>query len=300
MLKELSEQYSYLDFFARQLVEGFITGMHRSPFHGFSVEFAEHRLYNTGESTRNIDWRLFARTDQMFVKKYEEETNLRAHLVLDCSSSMYFPENIENNKLNYGVKAAAVLAYLLKKQRDAYGLTIFSDKIDYQTPVKSSTRHYTEIIRELENVLHKPKTDRKTVLSSMLHEIAEKIHRRSLVILITDLHESESNPEDLFNAFNHLKFKNHELIVFHIQASKEENLFEYDNRPHKFVDAESGEEIRLIPKDVKEAYLLKINEFMALMKNKSAQYAIDYHLMDIYTPFEQIILNYLIKRQKLF
>lgn len=208
MLREIAQSFSSLDFFARETVEGFITGMHKSPFHGFSVEFAEHRAYNQGDSIRNIDWKLFARTDNLFVKRFEEETNLRAHLLLDTSTSMYYP-SIQNSKLEFALKSAAVLSYMLKKQRDAFGITFFSEKINQQTSVKSSSSHYQDVISLLESYRGAKATQNQTNIVSMLHLMAEKIHRRSLVILFSDLFDSATfeNPQPLFDAFNHLKFK---------------------------------------------------------------------------------------------
>ncbi len=176
-------EFGNLEFLARQLVEGFITGLHKSPFHGFSVEFAEHRLYNTGESTRHMDWKVFAKTDRLFVKRYEEETNLRCHLLLDTSSSMYYPE--ENyGKITFSIMAAASIAHLLQRQKDAVSLTTFSDEIEVQTQVKSTPSHIHKIIMELEGLLKKPRPLKKTSVAEVIHLIAEKIHKRSLVVLV--------------------------------------------------------------------------------------------------------------------
>ena len=183
-----------LELLAKQVVEGFITGMHKSPFHGFSVEFAEHRLYNQGESIKHIDWKLFGRTDKLFVKRYEEETNLRCQIILDVSSSMYFPVkeklSIDNpNKITFSVYAAAAIIYLLKKQRDAFGLSLFSEKVEIHTPSKTSSIHQNYIYSELEKLLpQQDSTIRKTTsATTALHEIAEKLHKRSLIIVFSDI-----------------------------------------------------------------------------------------------------------------
>src|SRR6188768_539680 len=199
------QQISHLELLARQVVEGFITGLHKSPFHGFSVEFAEHRLYNTGEATRHIDWKLFGRTDKLFVKRYEEETNLRCQLIIDNSSSMHFPEEGKNkplNKINFSVHAAAAIAYMLRLQRDAVGLSIFSDNIEVHTPARSNTMHHKMLFAEMEKRIEDPhiQTGKKTMGASALHEIAERLHKRSLVVIFSDMMESSEDSEGLFSA----------------------------------------------------------------------------------------------------
>jgi uncharacterized protein (DUF58 family) len=298
-LKIDNATYKSLDFFARQAVEGFITGLHKSPFHGFSVEFAEHRIYNPGDNTRNIDWKLFARTDNLFVKRFEEETNLRAHLILDTSGSMFYPDKGET-KFGFAIKAVAVLSLLLKKQRDAFALTTFTDKIEWQTPVRSSDSHYYEIIGRLESLLQEPPQKKQTDLANMLHLIAEKIHRRSLVVLFTDMFDSNVNLETLFEALNHLKFKKHEIILFHTVAGKQEIEFDFASGPHKFIDPETGEEFKVNTDEVKEAYRKNIANFYSLLKDKCLQYKIDMVEADINKGFEQVILPFLIKRQRLY
>ena len=197
-LKEDQEirQLANLELLAKQVVEGFITGLHQSPFHGFSVEFAEHRLYNSGESVKNIDWKLLARTDKLFVKQFEEETNLRCYLLLDTSSSMNFPEK-GLNKLQFSVYAIASLMYLFKKQRDAFGLCLFSDKIDWISQVKSTNTHLFYLYAELEKAYNQPKTNISTNITRALHQVAGQIHQRSMVIIFSDMLENSLNPEKL-------------------------------------------------------------------------------------------------------
>ena len=208
--------YSKLELIAKQVVEGFITGLHKSPFHGFSVEFAEHRLYNTGESTKHIDWKLYGRTEKLFIKRYEEETNLRCQLIIDASSSMYFPEIDFNtdkfNKIKFSVYAAAAIMNLLKKQRDAVGLSIFSDKLDIHSPTKSSSVHHKYLIHELEGLINAPKKNTKTSSINALHTIAETVHKRSLMIIFSDMMENVADDEQLFAALQHLKYNKHEVI----------------------------------------------------------------------------------------
>src|SRR4029077_6892112 len=202
--EELRE-FSQLELLAKQVVEGFITGLHKSPFHGFSVEFAEHRIYNAGEPTRHIDWKLYGRTDKLFVKKYEEETNLRCQLVLDNSSSMHYPEADKKkpelqNKITFSVYCCAAIMNLLKMQRDAVGLSIFSDKIETHTPAKSSTVHHKLLYHKLDEALNfSENKNRKTAATSALHEIAENIHKRSLVIIFSDMFENAAtDSKELF------------------------------------------------------------------------------------------------------
>ncbi|MCB2222108.1 MAG: DUF58 domain-containing protein [Bacteroidetes bacterium] len=301
------QQFGALDFIAKQVVEGFIVGLHKSPFHGFSVEFAEHRLYNNGESIKHIDWKLYGRTDKMFVKRYEEETNLRCQLILDISSSMYFPvkENISidnPNKITFSVYAAAALIHLFKKQRDAFGLSLFSENIDLFTQTKSSSIHQKFLYGELEKLLAPRSADdmRKTSTTAALHEIAEKIHKRSLIVIFSDMLDSSATADELFSALQHLKHNKHEVILFHVVDKLKEIDFEYDNRPYKFIDMEGGTEIKLTPSEVRELYIKKTTAFKKELKLRCGQYRIEFVEADINQGFEQILLPYLLKREKLF
>jgi uncharacterized protein (DUF58 family) len=295
------QKYDNLEFLAREIVEGFITGLHRSPFHGFSVEFAEHRLYNQGESTKHIDWKLFARTDKMFVKKFEEETNLRSQIIIDTSSSMMFPydEKIQN-KLSFSVYCAAALVYLLRKQRDAVGLTLFSSEIEIQTPARLSVVHANMLYDQLNRLLNSDfSEDKKTTqATSALHTIAESIHQRSLVIIFSDM--LDSNPADeLFSALQHLKHNKHEVILFHVTDKQQELEFKYKNRPYRFVDLETGEEVKLNPNEIRDQYVNSVSSYVSDLKLKCAQYHIDLIEADINENFEKVLLPYLIKRSKL-
>jgi uncharacterized protein (DUF58 family) len=287
-----------LELIAKQVVEGFITGLHKSPFHGFSVEFAEHRLYNTGESTKHVDWKLFGRTDKLFVKRYEEETNLRCQLVIDASSSMYFPEN-SFNKLQFSIYAAASLMHLLKKQRDAFGLSIFSDELDLHTPAKSSTVHQKLILTELEKLINTPNINKGTSAVKSLHTIAESVHKRSLIVLFSDMMESTDDTEDIFAALQHLKHRKHEVVLFHTVDKDKELDFNFENRPYQFVDMETGEEIKLHPNEVKSNYIEQINKLKKDLKLRCGQYGIDFVEVDIKNGFHSVLLSYLIKRKKM-
>ncbi|HPE57585.1 MAG TPA: DUF58 domain-containing protein [Bacteroidales bacterium] len=300
-------QFGALDFIAKQVVEGFIVGLHKSPFHGFSVEFAEHRLYNNGESIKHIDWKLYGRTDKLFIKRYEEETNLRCQLILDVSSSMYFPVkekvSIDNpNKITFSVYAAAALIHLLKKQRDAFSLSLFSEGVELLTQSKSSSTHQKYLYGELEKLLApRPINDqRKTSATKALHEIAEKIHKRSLIIIFSDMLDSSASADQLFSALQHLKHNKHEVILFHVVDKNKEIDFDFENRPYKFIDMEAGTEIKLTPSEVRELYIEKSRAFKNDLKLKCGQYGIEFIEADINRGFEQILLPYLLKREKLY
>jgi len=300
------QQLSKLEFMAKQAVEGFITGMHKSPFHGFSVEFAEHRLYNTGESTRHIDWKLYARSEKLFIKRYEEETNLRCHLVIDHSSSMYFPSAVkadsdELNKLKFSIYASAALIELFRRQRDAVGLSLFSDNVSLKTKAKSSAAHHQFLYNELEELLvgiDKPE-QKKTFTVDALHEIAESIPRRSLVVIFSDMLDNSLKSEEMFSALQHLKHNKHEVILFHTVDKSKELDFDFANRPYTFVDMESGEQVKVNPRDVRDEYVKGISEFAAELKLKCGQYGIDFVEADIASGFNQILLEYLMKRKKM-
>ena len=287
-----------LELIAKQVVEGFITGLHKSPFHGFSVEFAEHRLYNTGESTKHVDWKLFGRTEKLFVKRYEEETNLRCQLVIDASSSMYFPDN-SINKLQFSIYAAASLMNLLKKQRDAFGVSIFSDELDLHTPAKSSTVHQKLILNELEKLINTPNINKGTSAVKSLHTIAESVHKRSLIVLFSDMMENTNDTEEIFAALQHLKHRKHEVVLFHTVDKDKELDFNFENRPYQFVDMETGEEIKLHPNEVKSNYIEQINKLKKDLELRCGQYGIDFVEVDIKNGFHSVLLSYLIKRKKM-
>jgi uncharacterized protein (DUF58 family) len=300
--KEL-QAYSHLELLAKQVVEGFITGLHKSPFHGFSVEFAEHRLYNTGESTRHLDWKLYAKTDKLFVKRYEEETNLRCRIVLDVSSSMFFPEKPEkgqHNKMQFSVYAAAALIELLKKQRDAYGLSTFSESIEVHTEAKSNVTHQRLIYAELEKLLQADAGGKVTSAVESLHHIAEMIHKRSLVIIFSDMMDNSEREEELLSALQHLKHNKHEVILFHVVDQDKELDFEFENRPYRFVDMESGEEVKLNPNEVKEKYVEEMRKREKELKLRCGQYGIDFVEADVSKGFHQILLPFLSKRKRLY
>jgi len=296
--------YSHLELLARQAVVGFITGLHKSPFHGFSVEFAEHRQYNQGESIKHVDWKLFGRTDKLFTKKYEEETNLRCQIVIDASSSMYFPEpdkkstGIHLNKLIFSTICASAIIHLLKLQRDAAGLTIFTDDLLVHTKSGSSNVHHKLLQTHLEQFIGKSSRDVKTDAGKCLHLIAENIHRRSLVVIFSDMFEDTSKTEELFSALQHLKHNKHEVVVFHVTDKQHELDFTYDNRPYVFVDMETGEKVKLRSNEIKSFYTEQMSEYIKTLKLRCHQYHIDFVEADMNAGFKDVLLPYLVKRQK--
>lgn len=301
-------QISHLELIAKQVVEGFITGLHKSPFHGFSVEFAEHRPYNTGESIRYIDWKLYSRTEKLFVKKFEEETNLRCQIIIDNSSSMYYPERKEItekslNKISFSVYCAAALIYLLKQQRDAVGLSLFSEKIELHTPAKLSSPHIKILFDELEKLLKltSDMDNKKTFAAEVLHQIADYIHKRSLVIIFSDMFDnSRYDIKELFSALQHFRHNKHEVILFHIIDKQKEMDFEFENRPYRFIDLETADEIKINPIEIKDRYLQSIHNYRKELILRCGQYNIDFIDADINKDFEQILIPFLIKRAKLY
>jgi len=301
------QQFNSLEFLAKQVVEGFITGLHKSPFHGFSVEFAEHRLYNAGESTRFIDWKLYGRTDKLFVKRYEEETNLRCRIIIDRSSSMYFPVrekvNINDpNKVIFSVYAAAVLINLMKKQRDAIGISTFTDKVDLHTQARSSSVHQKFLYGELERLLDpKPgKQQYPTDITKSLHQLAEMLHKRSLVIIFSDMMDNIHRLDEMFAALQHFKHYKHEVILFHVVDKKLEEDLDLDDRPYRFIDMETKETIKLNPVEVRERYTKAFSELRKELEVRCGRYHIDYVQADINKGFEGILLPYLFKRERLY
>ena len=296
-----------LEVLAKQIVEGFITGMHKSPYHGFSVEFAEHRLYNTGESTKHIDWRLYARTDKFFIKKFQEETNLRCQLIIDASSSMYYP-NFKNptlhqpNKLLFSIYASAVLMNLLKRQRDAIGLSIFSSDVELHTPSRTTQRHHQLLYHELDKLINLDaiKNSKNTDTTNAIHKIAEMLNRRSMVVIFTDMISDKEDLDKQFEAYKHLKYNQHEIILFYLNEPLTEINLDFENKPHKFIDVESGEFLKLNPVMYKKSYQKRTKSFLDKLKLKCLQYKIDFVDVDINQGFDQILSSYLLKRQKMF
>ncbi len=295
--------FKNLELLAKQVVEGFIAGMHKSPFHGFSAEFAEHKMYNQGESTRHIDWKLFAKTDKLFTKRYDEETNLRCHIIIDNSSSMHYPQvtklSIDSlNKIGFSALAAASLMHILKKQRDAFGLSIYSNTYDYYAPEKGSERHHRMLLNQLGNMTISKPHNITTNTYEYLHQIAEKIHRRSMIFLFTDMFQPDIDNDKLFDALRHLKYNKHDVILFHVFDKEKELSFDFDNKPKRFVDVETGEQIDLYAENIKDNYAKAVADYFNNIKLKCGQYQIKYVEANVNENFNTILTTYMLERQK--
>jgi uncharacterized protein (DUF58 family) len=303
--KELQQASGFLNFdlLAKSIVEGFISGMHKSPFHGFSAEFAEHKIYNNGESTRHIDWKLFAKTDKLYTKRYDEETNLRCHLIVDNSSSMHYPKQPQQdidhlNKISFSALAAAAVMQLLKKQRDAVGLSVYSDALDYYAPEKGSERHHQMLLDCLATIATQAPESAGTKTYEVLHQIAEKLHRRSLIFLFTDMLQPEQEADKLFEALRHLKHNKHELVLFHVYDKATEYNFKFDNAPKRFVDVESGAAVDVHPEALQQSYEAAIEAYFKDLRTTCGQYKINYVGVDIKEGFDKLLTAFLVERQK--
>ena len=289
-----------LELIARQVVEGFIIGLHKSPFHGFSVEFAEHRLYNPGDPLRHIDWRVYGRTDKLFIKRFEEETNLRCCLVLDTSSSMRFPDDEKKlSKLQFSCVAAASILQLLKRQLDAASLALFDESVYYFSQCRSAHRHFRMLGSELQNLVDSGPATKQTNAVAALHLVAEQMHNRSLIIIFSDMMDDIENIEELFSALQHLRYKKHEVILFHVMDGKQEMDFDFENRPYEFVDMESGDRIKLQPQQIREQYVARMKQFRQMIEDRCHQYKVDRVDVDLSKPVEEVLHAFLVKRNKL-
>lgn len=294
--------FKNLALLASQVVEGYISGMHKSPFHGFSAEFAEHKRYNVGESTRHIDWKLYAKTDKFYTKQYDEETNLRCHFIVDNSASMHYPlvkkqELGKLNKIGFASLAAASIMNLLKKQRDAVGLSVYSNSYEFYAPEKGSERHLNMLLNQLNTISSERPEKTGTDTYKYLHEIAENIKRRSLIILFTDMFQSDRKEEELFEALRHLKYNKHDVVLFHIYDRKTESNFEFENRPTQFTDVETGEKVNLYADNVKETYATAVADYFKNLRLRCGQYRIKYMPVDIAEDFNVILTTFLLERQ---
>ncbi len=289
-----------LELIARQAVEGFIIGLHKSPFHGFSVEFAEHRQYNPGDALRHIDWKVYGRSDKLFVKKYEEETNLRCCILLDTSSSMLFPQEKDRlSKLQYGCVAAASLLQLMKRQLDASSLALFDETIYYNSECRSAPTHFRGLMMELSRVFDLENKNKTSNITQAIHQIADQVHRRSLVIVISDMIDDAEQMDALFDSLQHLRYNKHEVILFHILDKKQELEFEFENRPYEFVDMETGDRMKLQPSQMKEQYLKEMDLFRKKVENQCYQYNISRVESDLSEPVDKVLHSFLLKRNKM-
>ena len=293
---------------ANQIVEGFLTGLHKSPFHGFSVEFAEHKLYVPGDSIKNIDWKLFARTEKLFLKEYEDETNLKCSIAIDVSSSMNFPESnnidINNlNKLGFSIYSAASILNLLSRQRDAAGLITFDENIVDVTEIKGSKTHFYHLVNTVEELLTQKKRESfNTNISSVIHQIAERLPKRSLFILFTDFHfqKNKESFTEISDSLHHLKHNNHEVVVFHVFDESKEIDLNFSNTPHRFIDLETGELVKINPREIQESFKKTQVRNKKIIKNKLSAFKIDYVEANINEGFTNVLKTYLLKRVKLF
>lgn len=298
---EEEESFGNLAFMARQIVEGFITGLHKSPFHGFSVEFAEHRPYNLGDNVKNIDWKLFAKTEKLYTKQYEEETNLRCQFVLDTSSSMYFPEE-GPSKLQFALQSIAALMYLLKQQRDAFALSLFTHEVELHTQAKSTSAHLQYLMSRLQQLLEKPMPHQQTNFIDSLHYVAEQSHKRSLIVIFSDFISNDRSGDHwpaFFDALQHLKFNKHEVLLFNVLDKAKELDFKFENRPIEFVDLETRQKLRVSSNRIQTQYQQMMHAYFQELELKCMQYKIDMLSADIQEGYHPVLQRYLLKRQRM-
>jgi len=287
---EVVSTLSNLELIARLVVEGYLTGLHKSPFHGFSVEFSQHRPYMAGDSLRFIDWKVYGRTDRYYIKQYEEETNLRCHILLDISKSMEYGSG-SVSKAKYASCLAAALSFLMIQQRDATGLVLFDDRIRKILPPKSVFSYLNPILRAIDSVEY----GKDTMISPALHQVAEQLKRRGLVILISDLLD---NPEDVLAGLKHFRYDQHEALVFHV-IDEQEKDFNFSGDVI-FEDIESSEKIKTQPWYIRESYQERFNQFLDYYKHNFSNNRIGYQQLYTNTPFNVALTEYLVKRKKMF
>ncbi len=277
-----------LQFTAHQIVEGFLIGLHQSPYHGFSVEFSDHRQYNPGESLKDIDWKIVAKTERYYIKRYEEETNLRCYIILDHSASMFYRSG-ERTKIEYAVELSAALAWLMMNQKDAVGLITFNDAITNMLLPKAFRSYLAQIFRVLLDVIPKE----QTAIQPVLHKIAGSLRKRSLVILISDLLDE---PDKILSGLKHFRNRHHEVLVFHVQDLQEEEFkFKHESI---FVDSETGAGIRINPWQIRKEYKQNYETYVQTIKDGCHQAQIEYNPISTHTPFNDLLIKYLIKRRK--
>ena len=280
-----------LELRARLVVEGFMVGLHKSPYHGFSVEFIQHRPYMQGDSLRDVDWKVYGKTEKFYIKQYEEETNLRSYVLLDVSKSMQFSSGNNVSKLEYASTLAAALSYLMMKQQDAFGLTLYSDRIVQYLPPKATKSYLRQILKSLVSV----KASDSTNTAACLNSVAEKIKRRGLVIIISDLFD---DIDSVISALKHFSYQKNEIIVFQILDPIERN-FAF-GRDAIFKDMESEEELTTQPYQIQKAYKLAMEEFIGKIKSECLNSKIDFNIIETSTPFDKALMSYIQKRRRLY
>lgn len=279
-----------LELKARTIVDGFMVGLHRSPYHGFSVEFSEHRPYMQGDPIKNIDWKVFAKREKYFIKQFEEETNLICNIFLDISKSMQFKHSASVSKIDYGITLAAALSYIMINQQDAVGLTTFSDKVYDYYPPKSHRVYLKNLLTGLNNI----KSTGSTKTAACLDSVAEKIKKRGLTIIISDFFDDLSS---IMKALKHIHYKKNEIIVFQLLDPIEKN-FGFD-RDSIFIDLETEEQMTTQPHQIKRAYQEAMNEFLSKFKNECLNYGIEYNLIETDQPFDKALISYFAKRERM-
>jgi len=279
-----------VELIARLVVEGFITGLHKSPYHGFSVEFAEHRQYMPGDDLKYLDWKILGKTDRYYIKEFEEETNLKAYIILDASKSMAYASDGRMNKLEYSSYIAAALAYLMVQQRDAVGLAVYDEQIRTYMPPHATKSYLKQILKTLELL----DASNKTSTAQSLHEIAERLKRRGLVIILSDLFDK---PTEVTTAFKHFRHKKNEVIVMQVLDPMERS-FAFGNDAI-FKDLETREELLTQPYHIQKSYQEAMKNFLETYKKECREHAIDYVLLDTATPFDVALFQYLSKRQRM-
>jgi len=287
---EVVAQLANMELRARLVVEGFITGLHKSPYHGFSVEFTEHRPYMPGDEIKHIDWKAYGKTDRYYIKQFEEETNLKSYVILDASKSMEYASNGNVRKIEYASYVAAALAYLMIEQRDAVGLTIYDEQVRTSLPPRATKLYLKQILKELENV----KPGNKTGTAQSLHEIADRIKRRGLVVILSDLFD---DPKQVTTALKHFRHKGNEVIVMQVLDPMERSFaFGSDAL---FKDMETRDELVTQPWHIQKAYQSSFHEFLEHYKRECRENAIDYVLLETSTPFDKSLFEYLNKRRRI-
>jgi uncharacterized protein (DUF58 family) len=300
---ELLNRLTTLEVKARQIVEGFISGLHKSPYYGFSVEFAEHRPYNPGDELKHLDWKVYGKTERFYVKQYEEETNLRCFMLMDVSSSMQFRYFAEWSKLRYAVHLGAAIAYMLHRQRDGCGLVPFDQEIGEILPAKSSYAHLLHLYKNMDRMLDiydavRPEK-RRTASADAIHQLAERISKRSLVIVFTDLFENVQKQDELISALKHLRHRKHEVILFHLLEKKSERDLDFPDDRFVFSDLETGGEMDVIPSQIRNDYREKMAEYTKEFRIACSEAHISFEEVDTQDPFDYALLAFLNKRRRL-
>jgi len=300
---EIISQLAPLEMKARHIVEGFMTGIHKSPYYGFSVEFAEHRPYNTGDELRHVDWKVYGKTERFYVKQFEEETNLRFNILFDISSSMNFKYYAEWDKLKYGVHLAAALIHLMHRQRDACGLVTFDSAIREYIPPKSAQSHIRLLYKKLEELLEKSTGKnperRKTASADALHELADRLGKRSLIIIITYLFENTKEHDALLESLKHLRHRKHDIVVLNILEKRVERDLDLPDKKFVLTDMETGSKLDVLPIQLKETYKLKMAEHIQKFNFACHEHQIDFYEIDTQESFDKALLAFLNRRRRM-